>query len=285
MIPKIKVLYVEDDKDWQEIIQEGISPLGYQLDFASTSKEATDRLKHSTYHVALLDKRLDESDPENDEGLSIATTIAGLGEGTKIIVYTAYGNIDDAREAFRNIKVRDFIGKDKPVSEILKAIEESAEEAVLEFRRPARISELLLVEEEATKQFLSGFPSKPGLGSNTQDLELFSKRLLAEYRPLLRDRNEAKILGLSNIPTLQVRFWSKMLAFPIAVWIGKFSEMKTILQTIDSDEALRLSLNINNKIDELFDNNSFPLFGGTIFELNNTSLNEFVSKYEFGPYS
>jgi len=285
MILKTKVLYVEDDKQWQETVGEIVSALGYQIDYAFTSKEAMLKLKHSTYHVALLDKRLEENNPENEEGLSIATAIAGLGEGTKIIVYTAYGNIEDSREAFRDIKVWDFIGKDRPISEIRKALKESAEAAVLEFRKPARISELMSSEDEAINKFLSGFPSKSGLGSNAQDLELFARRLLGEYRPLLQDRNEAKLLNVSQFPILQVRFWSKMLGFSIAVWIGKFNDMKTILKNIDSDKPLHLSLGISNKIDELFDLNSFSQFGGAIFGLEDASFDEFVSRFEFGPYS
>src|SRR4026208_1094629 len=113
MISTIKILYVEDDPEWQQIIQDGISTFGYELDFALTSKDAIAKVKRTTYHIALLDKRLDEQDAENAEGLSVATVIAGLNEGTKIIVYTSYGNIDDARAAFRQIKVWDFVGKDQ----------------------------------------------------------------------------------------------------------------------------------------------------------------------------
>ena len=285
MTPKIKVLYIEDDEEWQNIMREIISALGYQLEIASTSKDALLKLKQSTYHIALLDKRLDENDPQNEEGLSIATIIAGLNEGTRIIVYTAYGNIKDAREAFRNIKVRDFIGKDRPISEIRKALMESAEEAVLEFRRPGRTSELIVRDENATKEFLAGFPAKSGLGSNAQDLELFMRRLLGEYRPLLSDRNEAKLLDMRHVPILQLRFWSKMLGFPVAAWIGKFNDMRAVLHKIDSNKSLLSSLSMGNMIDELFDVNSFSQFGGAVFELKNARFEEFISRFEFSPYS
>jgi len=278
MIPTIRVLYVEDDRDWREIIQNGISSLGYQLEFASTSKEAMFKLKRSTYHVALLDKRLDEDDPENEEGLSVATVIAGLDEGTKIIVYTSYGNIEDAREAFRKIKVRDFIGKAKPISEIINAIKESGEEASLEFRRPTRTAaEILTAKGNILDQFLSKFPSKSGLTSNAQNLELFAKRLLGEFRPLLPDQSSPKLLTISRVSILQIRFWSKMLGFPIASWFGAYHDMKTVLEKIDLDGDLQQSLGINNKINELFDVNVFSEYGGAVFELINTELDEFVS--------
>jgi ActR/RegA family two-component response regulator len=281
MKSKTKVLYVEDDKDWQGIVREGIASLECQLDIASTSKEAISRLRRSTYHVALLDKRLDEADPENDQGLTLATVIAGLDEGTKIVVFTAYGNIEDAREAFREIKVWDFIGKDKPISEIRRAIKEAGEGAILEFNRPARMSrDILAVKGNAPDQFLSGFPLKPGLSTNVQTLEYFAKRLLGEYRPLLPDRSDAKLLNLSNVPILQVRYWSKISEIPIAAWIGKYGEMKTALQNIENDESLRSLMKLNGKAGELFDPIGFPDFGGAVFDLKDVEFEEFESKLE-----
>lgn len=281
MKPKIKVLYVEDDKDWQGIVQEGLASLGYQLDFASSSKEAISKLKRSTYHVALLDKRLDESDPENDQGLAIATLIAGLDEGTKIIVFTAYGNIDDAREAFREIKVWDFLGKDKPISEIRRAVKEASDGAILEFHRPSRTSkEILVTKGNALGQLLSKFPTRPGLSTNEQTFELFAKRLLGEYRPLLPDQSDAKLLTISPFPALHARYWSKMLGIPLAALFGRYSEMKTILQNIEDDETLKSSMNIKVKVDESFDPVGFPDFGGAVFELKDVEFEEFESKLD-----
>ena len=58
-----------------------------------------------------------------------------------------------------------------------------------------------------------------------------------------------------------------MLASPIAVLFGEFDEMGNLLQSLESDEALRESLNLSNKMDELFEHNTFPHFGGAIFEI------------------
>jgi ActR/RegA family two-component response regulator len=281
MKTQIKVLYVEDVKHWQDIVEEVVAMLGFQLDIVSTSEQAASKLERSTYHVAILDKRLDENDPENKEGLNIAAAISGLCEGTRVIVYTIYGKIEDAREAFKTIKVRDFIGKDWPIPVIKKAIEESAAEAVAEFSRPSRISNILSHEDKAINQFLDGFPQKLGLGSNAQDLESFAKRLLSGTLPLLPDRGQAKLFKVANIPILQVRFWSKMLACPIAVWFGKYNDMNAIFQKLDSDPSFKSSLEIGNRLDELFDINIFPQFGGALFELKDAGLGEFISGLQF----
>lgn len=288
MTKEIKVLYVEDDKEWQKIIREIISMLGYQLDIASSSKEAIFKLTRSTYHIALLDKRLNEDDPENDEGLNIATIIAGMGEGTKIIVFTAYGNIEDAREAFRKIKVKDFIGKDQPIKVIKKALEDAADDALLEFKRPMRgAEEILVTKGNALNRFLSKFPEKQrpesyGLESNERKFELFARRMLGNLRPLLPDKNEARLISIGEIEVLQVQYWSKTLGAPITSLFGKLNEMKTLLQHIENNVDLRYSMSIKSKVEELFDEN-FPDFGGAVFVLKDIEFEEFESSLDFKP--
>ena len=44
MSSKIKIISVEDDKRWQDTIKEITSILGYDVEFASTGKDAIDNL-------------------------------------------------------------------------------------------------------------------------------------------------------------------------------------------------------------------------------------------------
>ena len=286
MNSKIKVLSVEDDKRWQDTIKEITSMLGYDVEFVTTSKDAMFKLKRSFYHVALLDKRLEEENSENSDGLSIATVIAGLNEGTQIIVYTAYGNISDSREAFRKINVMDFIGKDMPLSEIRDALKNAAEAASQKFIKPTGMPvKILATRGNALDEFLSTSASREKSPSRAEVIETFAKRLLTEFRPLLLDRRDAKLLTLKPAQVLQVRFWSRMLGGPIAVWFGKPNEIKTVLQKTDLDEDFRSELNINHKLSELFDSHNFPEFGGAVFELNNVEFEEFESSFDFHAYS
>lgn len=279
MKSKFRVLSVEDDVRWQTTIKEIVSMLGYEVEFVSTREDAIFKLRRSSYHVALLDKRLKESNPENDEGLDIATMITRLGEGTKVVVYTAYGNMDDAVKAFHDIKVSHFVGKDKPLSQIRDALKQAAEEADREFRRPTRLAQnILSADDTATGEFLSHFMTDSKSRPDLHQLELFAKRLAGEYRPLLPDRNQAKLLSIANNQILQFRFWSKMLGFPIAVCIGTHDGIELTLEKINSDEKLRSSLGFGKKtIKEVFDRDVFPDFGGGVFELRNTKFEEFKS--------
>jgi ActR/RegA family two-component response regulator len=276
-----KVLYVEDDKEWQEIVKDGLSTFRYQIEFASTGKEAISKLKRSTFHVVLLDKRLDENDPEDDQGLAIAAIIAGMAEGTEIIIYTAYGNLDDARESFLKIKAWDFIGKDKPIVEILNAVNRAAENAIIKLKHPTKIPEKVLTAKgEALDQFVLRF-FESAHPFNSENLESFARHLLQEYHPLLSDHNDAQIIKVGEYSILQFRFWSKILALPIALWFGEFDEMRTVLQDIDSNETLRSPFSINKKIDQFFDADYFPEVGGAVLELKGISFEEFDPQLRF----
>ncbi|HNQ93762.1 MAG TPA: response regulator [Anaerolineales bacterium] len=283
MTPKTRVLYVEDDPEWQQIIQGGVSSLGYRLDFASSSKEAMEKIRRTTYHVALLDKRLAENDPENQDGLAFAEVVAGLNEGTNIIIYTSYGDDEDMRNAFRKVKVWDFVGKHKSVTEIVKSIREAAADAETHFNRPTRRMplEILAFSETTSHQFLQYISTNVSSLITHQSLDIFAKYLLSEYRPLLTDKNSATLINVSEFKILQARFWSKALGMPIAVWLGKNSEMKVALEEVETDKQLKESLGINRKEAEVLTYEALPLLGGAVYELANAEFDEFEAQTIF----
>lgn len=280
MILKKRILYVEDDKDWQQDIQDSISSLGYILHFASSAKEAMYLLRKNTYHVALLDKRLNENDVTNEQGLELAHIISGMDEETNIIVYTSHGEKDDLREAFRKIKVWDFIDKAKPLSEIIKAIREAGEDAEARFNRPLRRMpfEALNITKSVLNEFLNAVEVKDSPKITGENLDVFAKYMLSGYHPLLADKSEASLLKVLQFTVLQIRFWSKALGIPIATWIGKHDDMMSINEKAISDHRLKETFGINSKLSERLIYESIPTLGGVVFELNNTDIEEFASQ-------
>ncbi len=132
MKKSIKVLCVDDDREWCEILREIVSSrLDCQIEIATSYVDAVERLNNSTFHIVLLDLRLESTDNRNADGLRIAEFINGLNEGTRIIVFTAYSDINTIEKAFRELNVFDFIGKEKPVSVIVESIKNAAEEVIL----------------------------------------------------------------------------------------------------------------------------------------------------------
>lgn len=279
MSPNIKVLYVEDNKRWQTAVNGILSPFGYKLTFASSSKETTDILKLSTFQVAILDKNLNEEETDNAEGLSIAQLIMGLDEGTKIIVYTAYGNLEDSRDAFRKIKVWDFIGKDRPASELADAVKSAVEEALREQSRPSRIPERILTSKGKA---LSEFVLKLSLGKlssvNEGNLETFAKRVLVNYRPLLSDSRDARLIAEDDFEYLIIRYWSKLLASPIAVCICLKQHIETLISKVEANIKIKNSLEIKRQLGDHISQDEPLNLGIVVFELENVSIDEFESQ-------
>ncbi len=276
MNTKIRILYVEDDPEWQQIIIDALMPFAYQLDIASTSKEAMYRLKRTTYHVALLDKRLAEHDAENQDGLALAEVVADLYESTSIIIYTSFGDEDDMRHAFKDVKVWDFVGKNKPISEIIKSIRTAADNAQTEFNRPTwRMPlESLAIKDNVWDGILSYVKFNDTLPTR-ENIDTFAKYLLSNYRPLLTDKSDARLLNILDITLLNVRFWSKALGAPIVTWLGKKDDISVIVAKIDTDIKLRETLGIEHKVDQILNYEALPFLGGVIFKLGNAEFEEF----------
>lgn len=92
--PTAKLLVVDDLEDWQKTIRGVLEDKGYKVSVAGSSKEAVSLLSASEYDLALLDLRLDETDEENVEGLTLAKTIRDRWPNMKIVIVTGYGTPD-----------------------------------------------------------------------------------------------------------------------------------------------------------------------------------------------
>lgn len=89
-----KLLVVDDLKDWQKTIGGVLQDQGYDVSLAGSVDDAVSLLSDGEYDLALLDIRLDETDEENIEGLTLAETIRDRWPKVKIVIITGYGTPD-----------------------------------------------------------------------------------------------------------------------------------------------------------------------------------------------
>ena len=112
---KGRVLVVENLPEWREELVEILHKAEYQVDSASSLMEALKKLNETLYHVLVLDIRLDETDQSesNNDGIELLDHLktSGLSKAIKVIILSAFGNIESARIAFRDYDVADFLGK------------------------------------------------------------------------------------------------------------------------------------------------------------------------------
>ena len=280
-----RVLIVEDRKDFQKIFAEIVAGLGYHSQTAATLKEGLAALDRATFHVALVDLRLDDEDKDNWDGFQILERITALDEGTRPIVLTAFGEVEDSSEAFRKHHVFDFIRKQKvDIPEVMDKIRQAADQASQEMARPARLPDLTsLIKGISPKQILGQFEA------NFEELEFFFRRLLNELQPVLPDKKPAETyVGPGIKSSLRVRFWSKGLVGPVVVWLGNRDEIEKAIRDVDRSAAVMQKMGYGRKIQEVFGapepssphlpKPSITHLGGAVYTLIDVPFEEFESK-------
>ena len=77
----------------------GLRDAGYEVRLAGSRVEALEALDAGRFHVAVLDVRLDESDEDNTEGLTLMYEIKEKYPSVAVIILTGYANVKMVREA------------------------------------------------------------------------------------------------------------------------------------------------------------------------------------------
>jgi CheY-like chemotaxis protein len=118
---KGRILVVDDLEKWRDQLVETLHSEGYYADSASTVAEVLERLDETFYHLLLLDVRLIDADPSNEEGLDLLDELdkRGLSESMKVIILSAYRTQERMRMAFKDHKVADFLSKNHFNQQIL----------------------------------------------------------------------------------------------------------------------------------------------------------------------
>jgi CheY-like chemotaxis protein len=99
-----KILIVEDEQDWREMVAERLVAEGYTVETADSYSEALERLRHRDIRLSIVDLRLvNPRDPENLDGLDVlretlmwgsnAIVLTGLAPHpiTRQMIYREYG--------------------------------------------------------------------------------------------------------------------------------------------------------------------------------------------------
>jgi CheY-like chemotaxis protein len=152
---KGRVLIVDDLSDWRSTLSGLLLDEGYVVSSASSRLEAFALLEAKSFHVAILDVRLDEADVDNQEGLQLMHQIRDKDPTVAIIILTGYATVrmtqqalqpnnQEGAPAFRFLEKSDF----KHLVEYVR----------FAFEQVVRIDEAVNIEGE--DQFLATLPKK-----------------------------------------------------------------------------------------------------------------------------
>ncbi len=111
-----KLLIIEDDAAFCQMLQKFLIRNGYDVDESFTAQDAKTKFKASTYDLVLTDLRL-----PNYDGLQLLSDIKEVNPKTQVIVMTGYAEVGSAVEAMKK-GAYDYISKPFTPEEILMQI-------------------------------------------------------------------------------------------------------------------------------------------------------------------
>ena len=109
---KAKILVVDDEPIWQEILRDLLWQKNYQVHTVNNYLEAIEAISSGQFHLIIVDLRLQASEKSSPAGLQLLEFINK--RATKLpycIVLTGYPSVEFARASFADYGVIDFFAK------------------------------------------------------------------------------------------------------------------------------------------------------------------------------
>ena len=97
----LRVLIVEDDPSWQNLLSELVNDLGFHLDIAATLEEAETFLRDSSHRLAIVDLSLDMDNHRNTDGFQLLQMIQQYDPLCTPLILSGYATVE---QAVRGIK-------------------------------------------------------------------------------------------------------------------------------------------------------------------------------------
>jgi ActR/RegA family two-component response regulator len=223
---KDRILIVDDDPSWQELLAETIEGLGpCTLRVAGSYAEADALLDRQHFHLAFVDLRLREEAREL-EGKKLARKLAEQDEGTAIVIATGHADVQTAITALREWRVLDFILKDEwNPDKVVRLAQAGLPAARTAYRqRYESAADLLRGGEELTAWLARILavvaPASPAPRPDRRLSDLLNG-LLAGFYPLLPERAAQGLALDADAGCARGRFWSKALGGPIGLCFGR----------------------------------------------------------------
>jgi len=244
MKEKGKVLIVEDEATWRKLYQKVLEKEGYRVWTAGRLPEALDLLDRHFFHVAIVDIRLVNDQPGNQDGIEVVKRISQADEGTRAIIITAFGTIQMTRDAFKEYQVFEFMEKQThDQARFCQVVEQAVERArnQLMDRRGRGLGLRNFIRRFSPQEIQEALAS-----GGLEELDALFQRLLYDFHPLLPDHQEARLIEREGKPTMvEACYWSRMSGHPILVRFGRRQDVEEEARAFDKHpQELRAKLKV-----------------------------------------
>lgn len=117
MMSQYKIMVIDDEKIVGDMAKMSLQPEGYKVETFLNAAPALERLKEEKFDVVITDYKM-----KGIDGMEALRRIKELYPDTKVIMITAFANLDAAIEAMRS-DVHDFFPKPIKIKELKASIE------------------------------------------------------------------------------------------------------------------------------------------------------------------
>jgi CheY-like chemotaxis protein len=108
---KASVLVVEDQPTWRESLR-GVLEEEYDVHIAINYQDAVNQLQNgASFHVIIADKRLNDGDIANEDGIRLIKRLRDIEESVNVILLTGYPSYPEATIAYKELKVFHYLEK------------------------------------------------------------------------------------------------------------------------------------------------------------------------------
>lgn len=112
-----RIMIIDDEKIVGDMAKMSLEQDGYEVEAFLNAEPALERLKQERFEVIVTDLKM-----KGIDGMEVLRTVKRLYPETKVIMITAFANLDAAIEALRG-DVHDFFPKPVKIKELKTSIE------------------------------------------------------------------------------------------------------------------------------------------------------------------
>lgn len=116
-----RIMVIDDERIVGDMAKMSLEQDGYKVETFLNAEPALERLKQEEFNVVVTDLKM-----KGIDGMEVLRTVKRLYPETKVIMITAFANLDAAIEALRG-DVHDFFPKPVRIKELKASIERALE--------------------------------------------------------------------------------------------------------------------------------------------------------------
>jgi DNA-binding NarL/FixJ family response regulator len=96
-----RVLVVEDDPSWQQLLGEILEDIGLAVDMAGSVERAAEQIRGQRHRLAILDLSLGGRDHNNQDGLRVAEMVRRSDPGCLVLFLTGFATVELAVQVMK----------------------------------------------------------------------------------------------------------------------------------------------------------------------------------------